>query len=66
MIGSGFHYIYFSRTEVFLMFYDEVNNKDYPICSLPNLSTADEIVFILQTNYRKVYAEKGGVIQNGS
>ena len=60
MLRSGFHYHYFSSDEVYLMFYDEVNNKDYSVCTCPNLSVADTIVCELQGAYRKGYVRNGG------
>ena len=60
MLRSGFHYHYFSHNEVYLKFYDEVNDKDYSVCTCPNLSVADMVASELQSAYRKVYVRNGG------
>lgn len=60
MFHSGFHYICNTPNNVELAFYDEVNDKDYPICLVENLTQGIVCVRILQESYRRVcVAEEG-------
>ena len=63
LVHSGFHYVYSSPTDVMLMFYDEANDKDYPVRTCKDLSQADELIYFLQNSYIRIYQREGGVRQ---